>query len=608
MTIVNGFLAKATRPDRFRRISETGIYNKNELVECSMRSNQAYVYQHHRNDQFCIIREPPGAGKSTTIKYVHGYDLRNDPRRKLIIAVPQTLIEKTFRRVLLNYSPIDKFKLQWDVGYNLCDGNEEQKVAQIVKFLKTKKFPQGIHERIMVCTHRALAMAYKRISDDPKLSQYLRHLTVVIDEAHHILYAEDIDAVVANEIGKLTRYILRGRRPTTKLWFCTATFFRGDRFSIIPEKDLHRFKKHFLPFDEHWRDNLYYIKTYAYDFVSYKHHPFNEVRKILRGQKHKRKTIGFCPPANHALAKGCKYTFLKDTIKAIRSVWKDANILDLVTEAGREERKAILADEKQAHKIDVVLAVRILDEGVDWPDAEQIFDFTPSNSLRIVDQRFGRLIRDKKGKSHLHYFVFLPFCTDQLDEEGYRLRLSENFAAFTASLLLEDSVRPVPVISVESKADHQSNGGSGRIDYLLNAFPDENIRRAIFHSCIEALLELKGESDEYGLPLSMEEVQQTIEQVLATHGAESHLTDMARQVALRLRCRFASPGFDVRPLVRAGFDKIWKDSILDGLMGFVSGFCDLKTFKEFRETMQSLTHRTWDDAYDQLVQWGKEDN
>ncbi len=41
MMIVKGFLAEATRPERFRRISETGIYNKNELVECSMRSNQA---------------------------------------------------------------------------------------------------------------------------------------------------------------------------------------------------------------------------------------------------------------------------------------------------------------------------------------------------------------------------------------------------------------------------------------------------------------------------------------------------------------------------------------------------------------------------------------
>lgn len=94
-----------------------------------MRPNQLHIFNKFSSNSLMIICEPPGAGKSTTIKFVHGKDLFENPHHKLVIAVPQTIIAKTFRRAELQYP--DGQRISWDVGLDLCDSASDERVIRI---------------------------------------------------------------------------------------------------------------------------------------------------------------------------------------------------------------------------------------------------------------------------------------------------------------------------------------------------------------------------------------------------------------------------------------------------------------------------------------------
>jgi hypothetical protein len=260
-----------------------------------------------------IVTQPPGSGKSTLVKFVHAFDLINNPNRKLVIAVPQTVIAKTFRRVVLKYDSGNE--LEWDVGYDLCGEIQQSKISEIVRFLKMQTYPKGLHERVLICSHAALAIAYDRVRQDD-IREIIKNTTFVLDEAHHVLSAEATNVEVQNRLGEFCDDFLKIDEPSAKLWFPTATFFRGDRLSIIKGKDSKKFKTHYLPLDQHWRENIKYITSYSFDFLVYKGDPWDEFRFVLR--KGKRKTIVYAPASNRSLAGGCKYAFterVKEIVK-----------------------------------------------------------------------------------------------------------------------------------------------------------------------------------------------------------------------------------------------------------------------------------------------------
>jgi len=583
MSVLKGFTAKQPVKSGQRvTIEPTGVYVNGRLEECRMRHNQLDVFQHHRNKRLFIVTQPPGSGKSMLVKFVHGHDLIDQPNRKLIIAVPTTYIAKTFRKVILEMP--DGSKLNWDITNDLCFDISDSKVAEVVRFINKKKFPRGIHERVLICTHAALSKAWKQVRNKRTA---LRNTTVVIDEAHHILYAQNGAMDAVNQLGRMMRKVLEVDDPTTKVWLVTATFFRGDKLSILTEDESERFGRSFLPFDQHWEQNIQYMKSYSFDFVVYKHEPWKEIRTILK--KHKRKTIIYCPAMNEKLANGCKYTFVEQLKKEIHKVWRNACILDLVDENGRELRKEHLMDEETSDDPDIVLTVDLLNEGADWEHAEQIIDLSPTQSLRLLVQRFGRLTRDKKGKKHVHYWMFLPFVIDQLDEGKYRRNLSQVFTAFTASLLLEEYIKPIPIkTAVGSKAKSNGKNNSKYVNYFAQAVPDEGRRIIILGSIYSDLVELRSACvDEKEILPSTSAVQRCIEMRLSQEGVRTNLFEIACQIAGMFRRRLLNNGTDLAWMVDCGFDKIWKDDIWDDLLLFGSGFCGCKSFVEFRSVLSN---------------------
>jgi len=261
-----------------KKIKKTGVYNDGELVRCSMLPCQREMFDDY-DKKFVIDNSPPGSGKSTTVKFVHSDYLTRHRSQKLIISIPQTIISKTFQKVELKYP--DGSIIYWDIDQDLCD-DTPNKVNKIVSFLNTTKFAEGFNQRVLICTHSALVQAYHKLKS--KSSAFV-NTTLTIDEAHRLLCAllcaENGNASVANQLGHIVNHLVSSKPKGFKAWLATATFFRGDKLSILKEEVRKKFSVRHLPMDRHWEENVRYLESYTYDFVVYKHKPWNEIKTLL---------------------------------------------------------------------------------------------------------------------------------------------------------------------------------------------------------------------------------------------------------------------------------------------------------------------------------------
>jgi superfamily II DNA or RNA helicase len=103
----------------------------------------------------------------------------------------------------------------------------------------------------------------------------------------------------------------------------------------------------------------------------------------------------------------------------------------------------------------VLLAMRVLDEGVDVPAAREAFLLASSTVEREWVQRRGRVLRRAPGKSHadLHDFIVVPPSTADTGARGLlqsELRRAQHFAEDAANKY--DSGGPIDVIrAIESQ-------------------------------------------------------------------------------------------------------------------------------------------------------------
>ena len=543
-----------------------------------MRPNQLDIYSDYKYNRFMIVRQPPGAGKSATIKFAFAEQLEKNPDLKILIAIPQNIIGSSFGIDYLEY-PNGK-KITWKLDpLNDLTLEYEAKVKRIIKFLNKDTFAKGIQERILLCSHAGLVRAYQKMK---KTS--FKNTIVIIDEAHHVQASgED---VTFNNLGHIVKKIINSKDKTCGLWFTTATYFRGDGVNILSKEDEEKFETYFLPLDEYF-ESLKYIRSYSYNFIPYYGlFPKKEIQILLKNKERQIKTIVYVPCIGRLWAEKNKKETVNKLKKSIQEVWKDANILDLVTENGREKRKKMLMDNKYSSNIDVVLAVHLLDEGTDWPEVEQVLDLAPSNSLRIQHQRLGRLLRDMSHKKHLYYYVFFPFVVDFNNVEECRFILSKNFTALSASFILEENISPVKLPKLKKKKGEKDENKKEKINYFTNVVSDCNKRDEIRQRILESLQKLRIKDEEEDSNITSDDYRKCITDVLKNYKIGKNIKKITAEIELEL-ARRAIPEFettiDIENIVKDGFDKVKWIKITDYICHFISGKCTKKMLKELKE-------------------------
>ncbi|MSE05104.1 DEAD/DEAH box helicase, partial [Lactobacillus salivarius] len=126
--------------------------NTNEL---GMREMQSRVYQ-HRKSKYILVKAPPASGKSRALMFVVLDKLVNQGIKKVIVAVPERSIGRSFKNtdlVKFGFYKDWRVDLQYDLTLN---GGQEKKVKKVLDFL------EDTNSDILICTHSTLRFAYQK--------------------------------------------------------------------------------------------------------------------------------------------------------------------------------------------------------------------------------------------------------------------------------------------------------------------------------------------------------------------------------------------------------------------------------------------------------------
>ena len=338
-----------------------------------------------------------------------------------------------------------------------------------------------------------------------------------------------------------------------------------------------------------------HLKSYAYDFVAYRQSVFPDLQALLRSSQEP--TLIYCPPENHRTLQGrSKSSFIGRVVASVRRhyprcvIWtpdlpRSAGcvLVDLADESDRELKTRYILD--HGDRIAAILTVAMMQEGADWPACSRVIDLMPTGSDQLRNQRFGRLLRDHPGKSHIHYYSFLPYLLDE-EEEEQRAALSGLFAHFHATLVLENALSPIRLPdwgTPEGEAGTQGCRSSDReesVDFLGRF--DEPMQGRIEMEVSKSLIHLASTTS--GPPVW--DAGRAIRSVLTRLGCsvvigEGNLSALRDQIVLLWRRR-KRPKLPVDDLIGAGFDKVWAPDALEPIRLFSAGACGTPTFEELR--------------------------
>ncbi len=146
---------------------------------------------------------------------------------------------------------------------------------------------------------------------------------------------------------------------------------------------------------------------------------FSKRRQIVAQSIGKYELLGHLAPAIRAAEGALVFT---ETVRAANHAINRLDPLvavDLITgSTGRARRREIL-DDLRDRKLDAVAAPRVLDEGIDVPDANLGVVMSASRTRRQMIQRMGRILRRKRAG--IAATLVIMFAKDTLEDPAHRV-------------------------------------------------------------------------------------------------------------------------------------------------------------------------------------------
>lgn len=525
-----------------------------------MREMQAMVYA-QRDRQHLLVKAPPASGKSRAMMFVALDKLTHQGIRKVIVAVPQKNIGRSFNNTELKKSG---FFCDWAVlsEYDLC-GSEVSETRKTERF---KKFLVDPEAKTLVCTHATLLNVMQTV-DDAELND----LFFGIDEFHHGSADE------GNRLGNLIRRLLNN--TSAHILAMTGSYFRGDSVPVMRPEDEAKFSPA-ITYTYYQQLNGYrYLKSLG---IGYQFFQGKYISAIPETLDLNRKTIIHIPNVNSHTAYANKHDQVDDIIKCIGKVvnidhehflytvetanGKRLKVADLV-EDNEERRSALQRYLKDMHSrdaLDILIALGTAKEGFDWEWCECCLTIGIRASLTEVVQIIGRCTRDCEGKEHAQFINLIP--SPDAERDDVAMAVNDMIKAISVSLLMEQVMAPKWTYRTKPEPSGESGGGGNgektkkTNDHTLEIIgfdePSEKVRaivesdltelkatlyshdiikqalaksqlaETITQSLIPKIIEEKYPKDKYGL--TDEELEQLRQQVvlsLATQGCKITLDD-----------------------------------------------------------------------------------
>lgn len=405
--------------------------------ELGMREMQAMVYA-QRNRQHLLVKAPPASGKSRAMMFVALDKLANQGVKKVIVAVPQQNIGRSFKD-----TPLKKFGFfeDWRVApyWDLClsAGSENSKKSIVREFLDHPTATK------LVCTHATLLNSLNGID-----ARKLDNVFFGIDEFHHGSADED------NRLGTLIRRLLN--ETSAHILAMTGSYFRGDAVPVMRPEDEARFQPT-INYNYYQQLNGYkWLKSLGIGYSFFQGNYLTAIPDVLDTTK---KTLIHIPhPNSKTGAFMNKHDQVAEIINYIGEVvdreynhnlykvkTPDGRILtvgDLV-EDKKEQRDALqsyLQRMNSRDSLDILIALGTAKEGFDWEWCEHCITIGIRASLTEVVQIIGRCTRDCEGKTHAQFTNLIP-CPDAAQDD-VAMAVNDFLKAISASLLMEQVMAP----------------------------------------------------------------------------------------------------------------------------------------------------------------------
>lgn len=403
-----------------------------------MREMQSMVYE-QRNRQYLLVKAPPASGKSRAMMFVALDKLNNQGIKKVIVAVPEQAIGRSFNNTNLKENG---FFADWEVVpyYNLCstEGDDSApKRRRLIEFLTSTT-----SANILLCTHSTLRNALKDISNE-----YLNDVFFGIDEFHHT------SADVRNGLGELIRRLLG--ETNAHILAMTGSYFRGDAVPVMRPEDEAKFQPS-INYNYYQQLSGYqYLKSLGIGYQFFTGKFISAIPETLDINK---KTLIHIPSVHAKPTYAPKYDEATDIISCIGEIVErddehfiyhvrtpNGRVLivgDLVEDdtPRRNALQAYLRRMNSKDAIDILVALGTAKEGFDWPWCECCITIGVRSSLTEIVQIIGRCTRDCEGKEHAQFINLIP-CPEAAQDD-VSMAVNDFLKAISASLLMEQVMAP----------------------------------------------------------------------------------------------------------------------------------------------------------------------
>ena len=400
-----------------------------------MREMQALAYE-HRDKRFLLIKAPPASGKSRALMYIALDKLTNQGIKKVVVAVPEKSIGRSFKNTKLKESG---FFADWRVleRYDLTAvKNEQDKKGRFKEFFYNERAD------VLVCAHATLRNAMKELPDE-----VMNGALLAIDEFHHT------SADANSNLGDVVRRVMNN--SSGHIVAMTGSYFRGDGIPVLRAEDEARFFP--ITYNYYQQLNGYkYLKNLILGYHFYHGSYLDHIGEVLDTSK---KTIIHIPSVNQRAATGLgKYQETSDIMKAIGTLdHKDYNtgIYHVKTDDGRILKVADLVEDDQKERnrvqyylqkmnsrddMDIIIALGTAKEGFDWQWCEMCLTIGVRGSLTEVIQIIGRCTRDCEGKETARFVNMIAM--PEAEQAEVKVAVNDFLKAITASLLMEQVMAP----------------------------------------------------------------------------------------------------------------------------------------------------------------------
>lgn len=561
------------------------------------REWQQRAFDKGKDAIYFIVNAPMGSGKTWLICMLTAYRLRKNNKLKAIITVPQTIIASGFEDAKLLLP--DGSKVHFCPQHTedtITDGT----VKHIIQFLKSPN--TTLNDRILLCTHQAIVAVYKELKRTKQLKLF-HNLLCWIDEAHHLKNVEVEgfeDTAVSNGIGEFATYLVRHAKGS-HLGLATATLFRGDRLSLLTGKLMSKFERFDLPYDEYMA-SMQYLKSFRYDFVLCDSKDYTKAfDKILKTSG---KDIVHIPSVNSKHSTGCKYSEVQEILKHYKKAKNGQGkpidedngltlikrkrgtykIVDLVDEDRRKEKKEYIASVTEKKDLDSIIALGMFKEGANWLWADRSIIVGPRASLVEVVQIIGRLLRDVEGKEKVQVIHLLPFAVDRGDKDKIKKNLNDYLKAVYASLILENILKPITIIS--PKKTRSRKLPSVKTD-ILSSLLDENQQMNLLDELNKTLLSIVDVNESTGFITDLfKEYKNIVPDVLKKYGITENIDEIGNQIwSMFAKRTLTMQGISIEKM---SFEALKEVNPLEGLVRYSNNLCNINTLKKFRSILNDF--------------------